>query len=139
MKNYEKYENYKILHAKLKKALNAEFYLEATLIIYAIIEDRTNSILISLGVFREDKYKFLATKIRKIENMRVSNKSLLRIIREELLNNTKKWREKRNKIIHNLAKFDYNDEFIKEVAFEGAQLVKEFSSVARKTKAKFQK
>ena len=38
--NQQKYENYKEQAIRLKKAINAKFYLEAVFIEYAIIEDR---------------------------------------------------------------------------------------------------
>ncbi len=45
MDGYEKQELYARLKGKLKRALAAEFWYEACMIEYAIIEDRTSSIL----------------------------------------------------------------------------------------------
>ena len=43
--NQLKYNNYKEQFKRLDKAINNRFYLEAMFIAYAIIEDRTESIL----------------------------------------------------------------------------------------------
>ena len=45
MDNYQKRDQYAILMSKLKKATYNEFYYEAIFIEYAIIEDRTDSLL----------------------------------------------------------------------------------------------
>ena len=47
--NMQKYHNYQNQFSRLDKALKAEFYLEAIFIAYAIIEDRTESILRHTG------------------------------------------------------------------------------------------
>ena len=45
MNNYEKNLKYRSLNGMLAKALRYEFYYEAIFIEYAIIEDRTSSLL----------------------------------------------------------------------------------------------
>ena len=45
-----KFENYKHMKASLKRAMNEEFYYQAIFIEYAIIEDRTASVLRHAGV-----------------------------------------------------------------------------------------
>ena len=43
--NKVKYSNYQEQYKRLEKALKSQFYLEAIFIEYAIIEDRTESII----------------------------------------------------------------------------------------------
>ena len=47
--NMQKYENYREQFKRLDKALKYQFYLEAVFIAYAILEDRTKSILCYAG------------------------------------------------------------------------------------------
>lgn len=51
--NIDKYITYRYSFAKLKKAITNEFYFEAILIEYAIIEDRINSIFRRIGFLNE--------------------------------------------------------------------------------------
>ena len=66
----EKYENYKVLKVKLKKALAAEFFYEAIFIEYAILEDRTESALIHAGVKHLNSKGNPAKLTDKINKMR---------------------------------------------------------------------
>ena len=43
--NMQKYDNYREIFGKLKRATASEFYYEAIFLEYSIIEDRTESIL----------------------------------------------------------------------------------------------
>jgi hypothetical protein len=72
--NIDKYLTYRYSFAKLKKAITNEFYFEAILIEYAIIEDRITSIFRRLGF------------LNKSENLPESNRKLLkRIFPEQIL------------------------------------------------------
>ncbi len=51
--NIDKYLTYRYSFSKLKKAIINEFYFEAILIEYAIIEDRINSIFRRIGFLNE--------------------------------------------------------------------------------------
>lgn len=64
--NQEKYKTYKEIMGCLSKAIKAEFYYEAILIEYALIEDRLASYLYHMGIIGErDKLKM--SKKRKKE------------------------------------------------------------------------
>ena len=59
-KNTGKQERYALLCEKLNKAIKNEFWMEACMIEYAIIEDRTQSILYHAGIYKdndENKHK----------------------------------------------------------------------------------
>ena len=49
MDNNQKYNNYREQFKRLDRSLKNEFYLEALFIEYAIIEDRTESVLKHAG------------------------------------------------------------------------------------------
>lgn len=68
--NQEKEATYKILKVKLNVALRNEFWFEACMIEYAIIEDRTSSILEHSGVCKNayDESKKLSNKLNSIEH-----------------------------------------------------------------------
>lgn len=63
--NYEKQCNYTNLIARYKKACEQEFYFEALWILYAMIEDRTTSLLYYMG-FLSSKDRLKITGSKKI-------------------------------------------------------------------------
>ena len=108
--NRLKYENYKEQFRRLNKALANGFNLEAMFIEYAIMEDRTESILRHGGYW--DPYlkrrgngrgATLNSKIsyiqRKIES---GDKLLAKYFPDDLLNEILTWKEERNRLIHAL-------------------------------------
>lgn len=46
----------------------------------------------------------------------------------ELLDKVNTWRDKRNKMVHNLIESSFNNEDIKEIAIEGNEVIKKFAS-----------
>ena len=68
----EKYYNYKEQFERLNKALKNEFYLEAIFIEYAILEDRTESVLRHAGLWeaymKGKKMANIGTKLTFIKN-----------------------------------------------------------------------
>ena len=69
MNNYYKHEKYAELMEKLKKSLKNEFYYESIFIEYAIIEDRTESLLRHANIKTTDSKNYslkLNDKLRKI-------------------------------------------------------------------------
>lgn len=76
--NEEKRKTYQALKGKLSRALKQEFYLEAMLIDYALMEDRLRSYLYYMGIF-SDRGQIRANKKTKNE--------ILSIIQKQNLNN----------------------------------------------------
>jgi len=60
--NAEKYDSYKILMARYKKASQQDFYFEMLWILYAMFEDLTSAFLYYTGFVAEDRRKVVATK-----------------------------------------------------------------------------
>jgi hypothetical protein len=139
----EKYENYKVLKVKLKKALAAEFFYEAIFIEYAILEDRTESALIHAGVKHLNSKGNPAKLTDKINKMRSNPAFTQSYVRKrisfELLDDIIEWKRKRDTLIHALAKQSYDAGNLRDMANEGNELVKKLDNKARSTNRYFDK
>lgn len=126
-KNMEKYEIYKQLSSDLTKAMKQGFYYEAIFIEYAILEDRLASVLRYAGVLTMEKAgkKNIAEKINLIRDKKeFASKFVRERLSFELLDSITVWKDKRNRLIHNLANIPYDAEAVREVAEEGYEIVK---------------
>lgn len=97
-KNKKKYESYRYSFSRIDEALKARFFLEAVMIEESIMADRLLSVLVKSGLIAEaerKKFSGFASLIRKTENLPVPFTQLKRLDR---------WREKRNKVAHAIAK-----------------------------------
>ena len=66
--NQLKYNNYKEQFKRLNKAINSCFFLEAMFIAYAIMEDRSDSILsYENNGIRSERFVSIDRKLRKIK------------------------------------------------------------------------
>ena len=123
--NLLKYGNYKEQMGRLKKAMANRFLLEALFIEYAVIEDRTESILRHAGVFNPEKHDTLARKLNRISEIARGKKSLLgKYITVETVEEIKAWKDERNRLIHALLKQDLTTEELEQIANEGQRLTK---------------
>lgn len=125
----KKYLNYKEQMVRLKKAMAAQFFLEAIFIEYAVMEDRLESILRHSGVFNPERHSTIQAKLRRVSELRRAKKSLLnRSLSEELLQEIYQWKDERNRLIHALMKQDLHTEDLKKFALHGQQIVKELNA-----------
>lgn len=125
----KKYLNYKEQMVRLKKAMAAQFFLEAIFIEYAVMEDRLESILRHSGVFNPERHSTIQAKLRRVSELRRAKKSLLnRSLSEELLQEIYHWKDERNRLIHALMKQDLHTEDLKKFALHGQQIVKELNA-----------
>lgn len=133
-KNYEKQERYTILMGKLKKAISNQFWFEASMIEYAIIEDRTSSILQYSKVCKDayDSDHKLGNKLNSIEHQIgkkhpiISKKVNINTIRE-----IRTWKDDRNDMVHR-ACILYNEEMAQDIALKGNELVKRINNDSAK-------
>lgn len=132
MDNKLKNIKYKDLMEKLKKAVKNEFYYEAIFIEYAILEDRTESLLRHAKLKTtnyEGKNLTLANKLRIIRSSSKYNKTYIkRHLTFELLDSIDKWKYKRNVLIHDLIKCPYNNNQVKDIALLGYEIVKKMNN-----------
>jgi len=138
--NQQKYENYKEQAIRLKKAINAKFYLEALFIEYAIIEDRFESALRHSGVMVDGKYIGLNKKLSKMEAVAREKKSLAhKYFKPDLLESVNLWKEERNRLIHALMKQALTTEELQNLAEQGQVLVKKLCSITKSYSRKINK
>ena len=135
--NLIKYENYKEQVKRLDKALNNKFYLEAIFIEYAIIEDRTESILKHAGKWeaylkKRGRYQVtLDSKINYISGFARERGSLLhKYFSDELLVEILEWKEERNSLMHALMKQSLTTEELRTVALKGKDLARKIANKA---------
>ena len=127
--NKIKQEEYRERKGQLKKAMRFGFYFEAIFIEYAIIEDRTESVLrhagdIKLTNSREQPLK-LTEKLNKIKSCsQFHDKNIRRLLSLELLSSIDEWRKKRNEIVHNLMNRSDDLDELKALAEQGQELVR---------------
>ena len=129
--NMQKYRNYQNQFSRLDKALKAEFYLEAIFIAYAIIEDRTESILRHTGKWeayeksRRGRGATLDSKITYIQKMAEEKKSLCnKYLADGTLQRIREWKEERNRMIHALLKQKLADGELAALAQTGSDLAR---------------
>ena len=126
----QKHENYKVQMNRLKKAIDAKFYLEAVFIEYAIIEDRFDSAICHSGVINDGKFASLNAKLNKMANIAREKKSLAcKYFNQEIFERVKLWKDERNRIIHALMKQSLTTEKLRVLAEEGQAIVKHLCSI----------
>jgi hypothetical protein len=133
--NQQKYENYAEQFRRLNKALTNGFNLEAMFIAYAIMEDRTESILRHAGYWdaymkkRGNRDATINSKITYIQGKVTAGDKLLRkYFSDDLLARILAWKEERNRLIHALLKQQLTDEEVVRIAEEGNKLVRTIRS-----------
>ncbi|MBQ3865310.1 MAG: hypothetical protein II776_00280 [Clostridia bacterium] len=111
--NSLKYENYREQFTRLRRTMNAGFNLEAIFIEYALLEDRTESVLRHAGLWeaylkKRGRYgATLESKVKYVQNFAREKKALLhRYFGDGILDEILAWKEERNRLIHALLKQD---------------------------------
>ena len=130
--NQLKYENYREQFKRLNSALNNGFNLEAMFIEYAIMEDRTESILRHADKWdaymkkQNGRDPTINSKVKYIQNLAAFQNDLLhRYFSDDLLDQILIWKDQRNRLIHALLKQQFEHNEVRELAAQGKQLVDE--------------
>ena len=125
----QKYENYKEQFKRLKSALNNGFNLEAMFIEYAIMEDRTESVLKHAEKWesylksRKGHDTTIDSKVKYIRKTAEQKSSIAhRYFSDSLLDEILEWKEDRNRLIHALLKQKFTHEEIPDIAAKGYEL-----------------
>ena len=137
--NQLKYENYREQYQRLHSALKNDFNLEAIFIEYAIMEDRTESILRHAEKWESYLKKYekngpaLNSKIIYIKKqIECDKKNLLnKYFSDDLLNRILTWKGDRNRLIHALLKQKIEHDEIPMLAEQGKQLADELRNRTR--------
>lgn len=129
--NQQKYENYKEQFQRLNKAIANGFNLEAMFIEYAIMEDRTESVLRHAGYWegylkkRGNRGATINSKISYIQGkVNSGDKLLVKYFSDDLLDRILTWKEERNRLIHALLKQQFAHNEITELVEHGNEIVK---------------
>ena len=137
--NQLKYENYREQFKRLSSALNNGFNLEAMFIEYAIMEDRTESILRHADKWdayiksRKGREPGIDSKIRYIQKLAEQKKTIPnKYFSDDLLDRILVWKEDRNRLIHALLKQQLEHNEVTRLAAQGKQLVDELRNRANK-------
>ena len=130
--NQLKFENYKEQIKRLNNALSHGFNLEAMFIEYAIMEDRTESILRHAGKWdaymktRKGHDATINSKITYIQKLAGFNNDLLhKYFADDFLDQILKWKDERNRLIHALLTQQFEHNEVSTLASQGKQLVDE--------------
>ena len=136
--NEEKQRNYAAQFRRLKKALDNEFYLEAIMIEYAIMEDRVEAILSYEGneIIPQNERQFITftRKKNKIESLSSKGSAIGRYFSDGFLSRVKIWVDSRNSVVHALLKQNITTEELREYAEQGEELCKELRNRANNYK-----
>lgn len=138
--NEEKHDVYAKLHERLKKALASGFWLEATMIEYSIIEDRTAAIIYYTGIASKPWEKGLKNKLGSIKNQITRNHPIIsKKVSSAVIDEIRDWRERRNTAVHRACYTLFTEEDFKEMAEEGKELVRKISNDSQKVKRAVEK
>lgn len=127
----KKYNNYHEQFKRLNKALANGFNLEAMFIEYAIMEDRTESVLRHAELWdayiksRKGRDPNIDSKVRYIRKRAENIKDLLhKYFSDDLLDRILEWKDDRNRLIHALLKQELEHNEVSRLAEQGNELVK---------------
>lgn len=127
--NRVKYVNYHEQCKRLNRALASGFNLEAMFIEYALMEDRTESILHHAGMWeayirsRKGHECSIDSKLKYIMKLAENKSSLLhKYFADDLLQQILDWKEERNRLIHALLKQEFAHNEITNLAIRGKTL-----------------
>lgn len=136
--NEEKRQVYATLKTKLKVAIQQEFYLEALLLEYNIMEDRLSSILrhSDLSYMRNDGEEIsIQKKLDKVSNaIRSKRIPIYKKVNQALVDEILVWKEVRNALVHKSCRRLYNNEEVKACALNGNELVRKLTNAAAAVK-----
>ena len=129
--NQTKHNRYVELHNDLKKAISSRFFLEAIFIEYAILEDRTLSILMHAGRYNETMHGTLNKKITEINAiLHLRTNRLSRYLPIDITDVIRTWMRNRNSLIHHLPQIPCCNDDVKNIALEGFEIVKKISNAS---------
>lgn len=125
--NMQKYANYREQMGRLKKAIDNQFYLESIFIVYAIMEDRLESILRHSGKWNPQPGSFVSidAKRKKVAKLAEEKNSLAhKYFSVALTDDIEAWSRNRNQLIHALMKQSLHTEDLCTLAMQGQDLAK---------------
>ncbi|PCE32690.1 hypothetical protein BZL54_08540 [Burkholderia ubonensis subsp. mesacidophila] len=130
-----------MLLSRIDESIKQEFYLEASWLVYAILEDRLVSALDETGgaVTANGKpIRMLGPKLVALEARRQETLNLRKAFFGDMLSKLDAWKEQRNELMHAMAdeskEIPEIDAFAARVAISGRELARDFCSACRRLK-----
>lgn len=125
-KNYAKQLTYAERMAQLKRAMKNGFYFECIFLEYAVMEDRTESVLRHAGKNLTNKRGNPLSLFDKLKQIRKFNdKFISSRLNDELLDAVDNWRSQRNELVHLLMKDNIPADVLRDTAENGFKLILE--------------
>lgn len=132
MGNTEKQARYAILKKKLSVALKHGFWMEACMIEYAIIEDRTAAMLARCDVCNNPYEKRLRNKLNSLKHQIGKEHPILsKKVKAELLDEVQAWADGRNALVHRACR-EYDEEAARKTAEKGKTLTDAVCNAAQR-------
>lgn len=129
----EKQQAFAGLKVRLKTALSSGFWLEACMIEYAIIEDRTASILLHAGITDKGWEKKLYNKLNSIEHQIGKQHPIIsKKVSADTIQGIREWKDLRNEAVHRACITKYDEEAFRSLAESGKELMDKISNDAQK-------
>lgn len=147
----EKGKRFEFLISRIDESIEKGFYVEAMAITYALFEERTYRILDRLNIAYRNRDKLHAC-LEKFENaindrtISISTKNIEldglidlldnELIKTNLISDIQDWRDKRNKVVHDMAKMTIDYSGLKRTCEDGRQLFGKYSAIIMRIKKK---
>ncbi len=145
----EKGKRFQFLIARLDEARKKDYYIEAMAITYALMEERTYSLLDKLGIPYRNKDKLfqcltylknsiisktLAIVPTKVSVDELTNYLQVELIDSNLIDDIQAWRNTRNDVIHDLAKTTIEYSALKTPCDNGSEYFRKYTACIMKVK-----
>lgn len=142
----EKGQRFEFLVRRIDEAILAQYYVEASSLTYALLEERTYSLLDKLGITYKTRDKlFNCLEIFKEE---IGKRNLAagtvhcdlydwlnsEFLISGLVDRIDQWRKTRNNVTHDLAKESIAYEELKDFAEEGRKVFREYTALIMRLK-----
>ena len=145
----EKGQRFEFLIGRIDESLEKGFYVEGMAITYALFEERTYRLLDRLNVNYRNRDKLydcleklektIKDKTIKVTTSRISSDDFIDMLNDvlissNLINDIQVWRDKRNKVIHDLAKTNIDYISLKTTCENGRELFRKYTAIIMKIK-----
>ncbi len=137
-----KHALYRSFLSRMSEAQDASMYLEASWYAYAVLEDRLVSLLRNSGGVGEKQggasgkpIRMMGPKLKELKRRAKSDRLLKENFEHDKLN---AWKDSRNNLMHAMGDATMSlpdiDESAKQLAEEGATLIREYAAACRRLK-----
>ncbi|MCG9879644.1 MAG: hypothetical protein MH472_03505 [Bacteroidia bacterium] len=137
MRKTDKGTRFKTLISKADYALETEFFLEASAICYAVIEERLRSILIkTLNREIGEKHK-IDSCVKQIKKLRRTEPLIAKYYTVDFMNEINLWKNERNDITHELIEYEVDEIKLEQNAKKGRKILRVLNATIMRWKKEF--